>query len=181
VIKVSKDKSASTAKKKKVKKKIETLKGIGLFDHIKHIRCVQDPDYFKNLTDLDKKSFNPFMILKALSMNPDLLVDMADLFKFFDKIPHPQLYQLLIGLVPIEDARVFHRWIKPAKKPYGNYLISLTSKYFEISKNEAEDYIRLLFFTDAGRNELKNLCEEFGLSDKEVELVIAGEEEGDDE
>ena len=75
--------------KRKGRKKTESsVKGIGLFDHIKQVRCIQDPDYFKNLTDVDTKSFNHFMILKALSMNPALLGYISDLFKYFDKIPY---------------------------------------------------------------------------------------------
>ena len=153
-------------------KNIGFIKGVGLFDHIKHIRSIQNPDYFKNLTDLDKKSFNHFMILKSLSMNPSLVEDISVLFKYFDKIPSPQFYQLLIGLIPID--KTFYPWIKSNKKSYNIKLVELVSTYYEISNKESEEYIYLLFSTDKGKKELEDLCITFGLNQKEVELAMKG-------
>ncbi len=171
--KAPKSKSESTAetKRKGRKKKEEgTIKGIGLFDHIKHIRTIQDPDYFKNLTDLDKKTFTHFMILKALSMNPSLLSDISDLFKYFDKIPSAQFYTLLIRVVPINNT--FYPWVKAPKSQVSEIVIELISKYFEISKLEAKDYALLLLTKPDGIKELENFCRDFGFTDKEIEAAM---------
>jgi hypothetical protein len=69
------------SKKSRVNK---TSKSIGLFDHIKQINQIQDPNYFDNLTESDKKSFNHFIILKGLSMNPDNLDIVNLLYRYFD-------------------------------------------------------------------------------------------------
>lgn len=176
-----KDKSASPEVKKRGKKKSEekAVKGIGLFDHIKHIRCVQDPDYFKKLTDLDKKSFNHFMILKSLSMNPALLDDISNLFKYFDKIPSPQFYTLLIGLIPPDHPKKFYPWVKAPKKPYSTRLIELVSTYYETSSKESEEYVRLLFSTENGKKELEDLCSSFGLTSREIEDVMKSNDNND--
>jgi len=174
MIKELNDKLEPVIKKKGRKKSEKSFveKGIGLFDHIKHIRSIQDPDYFKNLEDIDKKSFNHFMILKALSMNPALLEDVSYLFKFFDKIPSPQFYTLLIGLIPID--KKFYPWIKISKKPFSKQLLELVAKYFEVSEKEAEGYVLLLLSMDKGKDELINLCKDFGLENKEIELAMKG-------
>ena len=165
--------------KKQKRKKLETPthKGLGLFDHIKHIRSVQDPDYYKNLTDIDKKTFNPFMILKGLSMNPAITEDISVLFRYFDKIPHPQLYLLLIGLIPPD--KKFYPWIKGKKRPFSKKLLDLVSKYYEIPQKEAEEYVILLSSTEKGKKELYELCRDFGFNDKEIEDIMKGK--GDDE
>lgn len=176
--KASKSNSDSTVeiKRKSRKKKEEgTIKGIGLFDHIKHIRTIQDPDYFKNLTELDKKTFSHFMILKALSMNPTLLSDISDLFKYFDKVPSPQFYQLLIGLIPID--RNFYPWVKPPKSQVSESVVELISKYFEISKLEAKDYALLLLTKPDGIKELENFCRDYGMDDREIEKLFENKEE----
>ena len=175
--KALKDKSESTPEiKKRGRKKSEPgVKSIGLFDHIKHIRSIQDPDYFKNLTDLDKKSFNHFMILKALSMNPTVLDEIATLFKYFDKVPSPQFYQLLIGLIPAD--KKFYPWVKAKKLPYSNELLELVTRYFEVSKKEAGEYASMLCSSEKGKKELEQLCRDFGLTDKEVETAMKGNEE----
>jgi hypothetical protein len=179
VIKASKDNSASPEPKKRGRKKSEekAIKGLGLFDHIKHIRCVQDPNYFTNLTDLDKKTFNHFMILKGLSMNPALVEDMSNLFKYFDKIPSPQFYQLLIGLVPLDNPRKYYPWVKTPKKQFSRKLVELLCAYYEISSNEAEMYANLLFSTENGKKELEDLCVTYGLTEKEKKSAMEGNNE----
>ena len=157
-----------------------TVKPLGLFDHVKHIRSIQNPNYYKNLSELDRKSFdsNRFMILRALSMNPTILDEISILFRYFDKIPPPQFYQLLIGLIP-PDKR-FYPWVKAKKRPYGKRLLELISQYFEISEKEAVEYATLLFPTDKGKKELEELCKNFGLNDKEVDSIMKGSGKDDE-
>jgi|SRR5579862_2686179 len=169
--KAPKNSTSESKPKGRKKTKVEgTIKGVGLFDHIKHIRTIQDPDYYTNLTDLDRKTFSHFMILKALSMNPSLLADIADLFKYFDKIPSPQFYKLLIGLIPID--RNYYPWVKPSKALVSDTVVELISKYFEISKLEAKDYSLLLLSRKDGIKELENFCRDFGFTDKEIDAVM---------
>jgi len=156
------------------------VKPLGLFDHVKHIRSVQNPNYYKNLNELDRKSFdnNHFMILRALSMNPVLVDDISVLFRYFDKIPPPQFYQLLIGLIS-PDKR-FYPWVKGKKSPFGKGLLGLIAKYFEISEKEAVEYAALLSSTDNGKKELEELCRDFGLNEKEVESIMKGNDQDDE-
>ena len=118
------------------------------------------------------------MILRGLSMNPELL-DYTTLFKYFDKIPSPQFYQLLIGLIPVEYKRKFYPWIKSSKKPYKKQLISLFSTYYEISSKEAIEYIKILFSTENGKKELENLCSSFGLTERETEEAMERKDDED--
>jgi hypothetical protein len=173
----SKEKSESAPEvKKRGRKKAEpTVKGLGLFDHIKHIRAIQDPDYYKNLTELDRKTFNPFMILKALSMNPELLDDITTLFRYFDKIPHPQFYTLIIGLIP-PDKR-FYPWVKGKKNDFNTDLLELIAKFYEVSQKEAEEYATLLSLTQKGKHELRELCRDFGLNEKEVDALMESKDD----
>src|SRR4051812_19704027 len=114
--------TTNKASKKKSTAKLESdpdlvlEKGRTLFDHIKHISKSQDPDYFDSLTDLDKKTFNHFMILRGLSMNPALVDDISFLYRYFDTIPSPQFYKLLISIIPAEHPKTFHPWVKASKK-----------------------------------------------------------------
>lgn len=168
--KVLKSKTSESKPRGRKKKEEGTVKAIGLFDHIKHIRTIQDPDYYKNLTELDRKTFSHFMILKALSMNPSLLADISDLFKYFDKIPSPQFYKLLIGLIPID--RNYYPWVKQPKSGVSETIVELIAKYFEIPKSEAKDYALLLLTKKDGVKELENFCKDFGFTDKELDAAM---------
>jgi hypothetical protein len=137
-----------------------------LFDHVKHIRTVQNPSYYVNLSDDDKKSFNHFMIIRALAMDDTIVEDMAYLYQIFDKIPAPQFYQLLIALVP--NTNRFSPWIKSKAMKHNKELLNLVAKRFHVSKHQANQYVNLLLRTELGQAELVNICKAFGLEDKEI-------------
>ena len=146
-----------------------------LFDHVKAIRQVKDPEYYNNLSEDDRKSFNHFMLLRALSMDASIVEEMAQLYQLFDKIPSPQFYQLLIALVP-KDMR-FYPWVKSRKMKHNKQLLGLVSKRFTVSTFEANDYINILLKTEDGQGELVHICKSFGLEDAEVEnLFVEGAE-----
>jgi len=156
---------------------MEKQKGLSLFDHINHIAKCQDPDYYNSLTDLDKKTFNHFMILRGLSMNPKNLDDISFLYRYFDSIPSPQFYKLLISIIPAEHPSVRHPWIKARKKSsYTDELVQLVSQKFESSHKEAIEYINLFNNTAGGKKELHDICRGFGKTDKEIEKILSEDE-----
>jgi len=157
--------------RKKSDKLNEGPKRRSLFDHVKHIRQIQDPDYYTNLSEDDRKSFNHFMIIRALSMDETMVEDMAQLYQYFDRIPSPQFYQLLIAMVPKNNR--FSPWIKSKGLKHNKNLLGLVSKRFKVPKYQANDYVNLLLRTENGMEELVAICKAFGLEDKEVEELFA--------
>jgi len=141
-----------------------------LFDHVNAIRQVQDPNYYINLSDEDKKSFNHFMILRALAMDANIVEDMAQLFQVFDKIPSAQFYQLLIAFVP--KSRQYYPWIKSKVMKHDKELIEYVAKRFKVSKYQANEYINILLRNEEGQGELVNIVKSSGLEDKEVEALF---------
>lgn len=155
--KASKKKSeASNAPKRRI-----------LFDHVKHIRQVQDPNYYVNLSEDDRKTFTHFMILRALAMDESIVEDMAELYKILDKVPSAQFYQLLIALVP--KSIKFYPWIKASVLKHNKKLLEYVAKRFQVSKYQANDYVNLLLRTENGQAELVSILKAFGLEDKEIE------------
>lgn len=138
-----------------------------LFDHVKHIRQVQAPNYYLSLSPEEKKTFNHFMIVRALSMDESIVEDMAQLYQIFDKIPSPQFYQLLIALVPKSNR--FYPWIKSKKMKHKKDLLKYVSQRFKVSTHQANEYVNILLRSDEGQAELIDICKSFGLDDKQVE------------
>lgn len=141
-----------------------------LFDHVNHIRKVQDPDYYKNLSEDDRKSFNHFMILRALSMDDFIIEDIAVLYRYVDKIPSPQLYQLLVSLVA--KGNKYCPWIKTKVMKHNQELLSIVANKFQVPKYQANEYVNILIRTESGQSELINICKSFGLDDKEIEPLF---------
>lgn len=166
-----------TAKRKKSSNP-DAPKRKSLFDHVKAIRQVKDPEYYNNLSEDDRKSFNHFMLIRALSMDAAIVEEMAQLYQIFDKIPSPQFYQLLIALVP-KDIR-FYPWIKSRKMKHKKELLGYVAKRFGVSHHEANDYVNLLLHTEEGQGELVGICKSFGLEDKEVEALFDDKSKDDE-
>jgi hypothetical protein len=154
------------------------LKSIGLFDHIKHIQYVKDPNYYDNLSEADRKTFNLFMILRGLSMNPSFIEYAAYLYRYLDTIPPAQFYRILIELYPKHSYKEFYRWIKSSKDKEGAdakkeaKVLDLIIEKYEIPKKEAKDYLRVFKASKSGETALTELIRGFGFSDKEVEEMI---------
>jgi len=157
-------------KTKKPKTASEGPKRRSLFDHVKHIRQVQDPNYYNHLSEDDRKTFNHFMIIRALAMDDTLLEDMAYLYQIFDKIPPAQFYTLLIALVPRNNR--FCPWIKSKRFKHNKDLLELVGKRFQVPKYQANDYVNILLRSEEGQGELVRICKAFGLEDKEVEELF---------
>jgi len=155
--------------KNRRKAKSEKIKSLGLFDHVRHIRSIQDPNYYNNLSDLDRQSFSHFRILQALSMDPQQLENVTIMFRFFDVIPSPQFYKLIISLVPKDPT--YYPWIGHKNK-YNVELIELVARRFQVSTQHAEEYIGILSSTTEGMESLVYICQGFGKSDNEIEQLL---------
>ena len=169
--------SLKSSAKNSAKKSESLPKRKSLFDHIKAIRQVKDPNYYVNLSEDDRKSFNHFMIVRALSMDATIVEEMAQLYQIFDKVPSPQFYQLLVALVP-KDFR-FYPWIKSKHMKHKKELLTLVANRFGVSKYEANEYVTLLLRSETGQAELVNICRAFGNSEKEIEELF--DDKKDDE
>jgi hypothetical protein len=164
----------SLKKSKKTSAEDNAPKRSTLFDHVKHIRQVRDPEYYNNMSEDNRKSFNHFMILRALSMDESIVEPMAELYQIFDKIPSPQFYQLLLAIVP--RSMRFYPWVKSKSMKNSKELLELVAKRFTVAKYQANEYVNLLLRTEEGQIELGYICQAFGLSDKETEDLFEEKE-----
>lgn len=108
-------------------------------------------------------------------MNPELLDDVAMLYRYLDVIPDRQFYKLLITLVPLD--RHFYPWVKGKKRPFSKAALRLFAQWFQSSTKEAEEYALILDQTEKGKQELFSICQGFGLSEKEVEKILSSNDE----
>ena len=145
-----------------------------LFDHLTAIRTTKDPNYYNSLTDGEKKGFNHWILLHALSMDTNLIELASFLWRdgYYDAIPSNRFYQLLLEIIPKTNQKL--NWIKKSKKP-NNQLIKYVSEWYSISTREAKEYVDIYSFDDKGILELASILEGIGLSAKEVENVLMRE------
>jgi len=138
-----------------------------LFDHIKAVTQFQDPKYWDKLEESDKKTWSNYMIHRFLSMNPDWIEVLSEIQPYTQVLEPKQLYLSLIGIIP--KGRYFLKYTKGKKdNKYESFLIDLLKQDFMCSSKEAEDYCEILYSTREGRENLKYICEKYGIDKKQI-------------
>ena len=110
------------------------------FDHIKNLHTKQRS--WDDFNDEEKKSFNIYIINKALSMNPNYLDIVNMVQRYTNNMLNPkEVFNLYFDLLPNKFR--FYKWIKGTKdKNKEKYQI--LAQHFKCSSREAKDYMELL-------------------------------------
>jgi len=138
-----------------------------LFDHIKAVTQFQDPNYWDKLEEGDKKTWSNYMIHRFLSMNPDWIEVLSEIQPYTQVLEPKQLYLSLIGIIP--KGRYFLKYTKGKKdNKYESFLVELIREDFQCSTKEAEDYCEILYSTREGRENIKYICEKYGIDKKQI-------------
>jgi hypothetical protein len=138
-----------------------------LFDHIKAITSEQDPKYWDTLEESDKKSWSNYMIHRFLSMNSDWIEILSEIQPYTQVLEPKQLYLVMIGLLP--KGRHYLKYTKGKNDTkYESWLIDLIKVDFQCSKKEAEEYTEILYSTREGRENIKYICEKYGIDKKQI-------------
>ena len=138
-----------------------------LFDHIKAVTQFQDPNYWDKLEESDKKTWSNYMIHRFLSMNSDWIEVLSEIQPYTQTLEPKQLYLLLIGLLP--KGRHYLKYTKGKKvNKYEDWLVDLLKEDFMCSLKEAEEYCEILYSTREGRENIKYICEKYGIEKKQI-------------
>jgi hypothetical protein len=138
----------------------------GLFDHVEAIYTNQRIDYFDNLSDGDKKSYNNYMVNRFLSMNVHQAPFVNELQKY--TLPPNIHYMFFSQILP--KGKQFNKYIKKAKDvKYEEWLVDIITRHFNVSVMEAEEYLEIYY--KQNKSALKLLCQAYGISDKALKKV----------
>ena len=152
-------------------------KAVTLFDHVDHIKKIQNPDYFSTLGDADKRSFSNRMVCKFLSMNVDYLEAVNILQKYQDALPPEAFYRLCIGFLP-KRKNAFDKYIKSFRvwTAPEMFFVRLIAKHHEVSEAEADEYSKVLTAIGKDKEYLEWLCKKYGMNAEEETARIKKEE-----
>jgi len=146
----------------KKKQKINQVKT--LFDHIKSITQIQDPKYWKKLSDADKRTWSTFMINRFLSMNPEWiqLISELDPYTIGNQLNPELVYDIYSSILP--KSKIFLKYIKGKNEhKFNKKLIELIKNHFECSNKESIDYLLLM-----DKSDIENIISLYGYTDKEI-------------
>jgi hypothetical protein len=100
-------------------------------------------------------------------MNPDWITTIADLEPFVERLNPEQFYLTMINVIP--KGRHYLKYVKGKKvDKYEDFLIDLIKEDFQVSKIQAEEYCEILYATREGRENIKYICEKYGVDKKQI-------------
>lgn len=138
-----------------------------LFDHLTMITKTKDPNYWKSLSESDRKTFNSYMVHRFLSMNVDNLDLISQFQPYTEQLEPDVLYIYFSRMIPKSNA--FLKYIKGIKQEkYEEWMVRLVSKWYECSISEAYTNVDLMYKTKEGRQQIKEICEAYGTDPKEI-------------
>jgi hypothetical protein len=143
------------------------MAGKSLFDHIKAITNEQDPKYYDNLSEEDKKTWSNFMINRFLSMNPDWIEIIATILPFTQTLEPKDMYKLYINVIP--KGRYFLKYMKgKSAEKYESFIIELIKKEYDCSEAQSIEYLDILYSNREGRENIKYISEKYGTDKKQI-------------
>ena len=142
------------------------IKKKSLFDHINQITSVQNPNYWDEISEEDKKSWSNYMTHRFLSMKMEWVELVNELQKY--NLQPKELYKLYTNILPKGK-----QWLKYTKgrteMSQPNWLINVVVNEEKISKKEAVEYIEMLMLTEGGMLELGQLAQKWGVEPNKIQ------------
>ena len=144
------------------------VKRKSLFDHINQITATQNPNYWDEISDEDKKSWSNYMVNRFLSMNSDWMELVNELQKY--NLQPKELYKLYTNILPKGK-----RWLRYMKgkndMDYPEWLINIVRNNDELSRKEAIQNIDMLMLTEGGMMELGELGRKWGIEERKIKAA----------
>jgi len=94
---------------------------------------------WNEFTDIDKESFNPYMVSRFISMKREY-IDIVNITQKY-VLPKRKLYEFYCGLLP--KSKSFFRYVK-SNKSINQEQVNALSKYYMCSTREIIDVLPLL-------------------------------------
>ena len=139
-----------------------------LFDHIKQITDVQNPNYWDDISDEDKKSWSNYMVNRFLSMKMDW-IDIVNEVQKYDLEPEI-VYKLYTNIFP--KGKQWLKYIKGDKKmKYPKWVYEIVSKHLQCSMREASDAVEMYDISHGGQSELIDILMKYGRTEQECRKI----------
>jgi len=138
-----------------------TKKAKTLFQHLSGLKESKTP--WDSLSVMDKKTFEPFMVNRFLSMNMGLLELVNELQKFtIGQLSPRDVYKMYLDFLP--KRRSFDKYIKGKKDDkYNSNVLEYLAKYYQVSQREVRDYLEIL-----SKDDITEILLKYGLDKKEI-------------
>jgi hypothetical protein len=133
-----------------------------IFDWLKQITYEKQP--WDSFTEEDRTSFNPYMIHRFLSMNPEY-IEFVNLIQNIPYTEKEKIYKLYLYMIPKKN--MFLKYIKSTRTKTKEELLQHLASHYECSLREAYEYYHM-HHSDT----IKNILKKRGVDDKEIKKLL---------
>ena len=145
-----------------------TVKKKSLFDHIKQITDVQNPNYWNDISDDDKKSWSNYMVNRFLSMKMDWVEIVNEIQRY--PLQPKELYKVYTDILP--KKRQWLKYVKGDKKmKYPKWVYEIVSKHLQCSLREAKEAVETYEMSYGGQAELVDILVKYGKTEDECRKI----------
>jgi len=133
-----------------------------IFDWLKQI--TYEKQSWDSFTEEDRTSFNPYMVHRFLSMNPEY-IEFVNLIQSIPYTEKEKIYKLYLYMIPKKD--MFLKYIKSNRTKTKEELLQHLASHYECSLREAYEYYHM-HHSDT----IKNILKKRGVDDKEIKKLL---------
>ena len=142
-----------------------SVKKKSLFDHVNQVTSVQNPKYWEDISDEDKKTWSNYMVNRFLSMKSDWIELVNEVQKY--TLEPKELYKVYTSILP--KKKQWLRYIKGDKKmDYPKWVYEIVAKHLQCSMREAGDAVEMYEISAGGQAELADILGKYGVEQKEI-------------
>ena len=136
-----------------------------IFQHLSGIK--EKKVEWNSLSDMDKKTFSPFIINRWLSMNLDLLPIINVLQKYtIGLLSARDVYKVYLDFLP--KRKTFDKYIKGKKEgKHNKELLSYLSNWYGVSQREVTEYLDIL-----PKDEVIKILMKYGLTEIQSKKLL---------
>lgn len=133
-----------------------------IFDWLKQI--TYEKQSWDSFTEEDRASFNPYMIHRFLSMNPEY-IEFVNLIQNIPYTEKEKIYKLYLYMIPKKN--MFLKYIKSNRTKTKDELLQHLASHYECSLREAYEYYHM-HHSDT----IKDILKKRGVEDKEIKKLL---------
>ena len=107
------------------------------------------------------------MINRFLSMKPEWVELIATILPLTQTLEPAEMYKLYINIIP--KGNHFLKYTKgKAEEKYEDFVVDLIKNEYLCSERQANEYLEVLYSTREGRENIKYICEKYGVDKKQI-------------
>jgi DNA-directed RNA polymerase subunit F len=137
-----------------------------LFDHINQITKKSDSNYYDNLSEENRKTYDVYMVHRFLSMNEDWIECVNEIQKYSHQLKESGTHKVYNEIIP--KSKTYLKYVKStSSKKYNQAILDILKKYYELGEAQVKQYYDIFTKSEESKKLLLNIVKLYGIQSRE--------------